>query len=86
MVRWNANKYGFYLVYTNDEGRKGFKYEPWHFTYKPVSDQMMEEYKKLDVKKLLQENKLMGSDAFTDEFIEKYKTENLMDINPELTK
>lgn len=80
----NANKYGFYLVYTKDKDRKGFNYEPWHFTYKAISDQMMDEYKALDIKKLLQENKLMGSEAFTEEFIDKYKRENLLDINPEL--
>ncbi|MBS7333150.1 M15 family metallopeptidase [Faecalibacter bovis] len=82
----NAHKYGFYLVYTKSLERKGFKYEPWHFTYKPISDRMMEEYKKLDIKKLLQENKLMGSEFFTDEFVEKYRTENILDINPELNK
>ena len=82
----NAHKYGFYLVYTNVPKRKGFKYEPWHFTYKPISDKMMTDYKKLDLKKILQENKLMGSDSFTNEFIEKYRNENILDINPELNK
>lgn len=77
----NAHKYGFYLVYTNEPNRKGFKYEPWHFTYKPISDKMHAEYKKLDIKQILQENKLMGSESFTDEFIEKYKIENILDIN-----
>ena len=82
----NAHKYGFYLVYTKDDKRKGFKYEPWHFTYRPISDQMMTEFKKLDLKKVLQENKLLGSASFTDEFIQKYRAENLLDINPELVK
>lgn len=82
----NAHKYGFYLVYTNDQNRKGFKYEPWHFTYKPISDKMMNEYKKLDLKKILQERKLMGSDYFSDQFIERYKTQNILDINPDLVK
>lgn len=80
----NANKYGFYLVYTNETNRKGFKYEPWHFTYKPISDKMLAEYKKLDVKAILQKNKLMGSESFTHAFIEKYRTENILDINPDL--
>lgn len=80
----NANKYGFYLVYTNDPKRKGFKYEPWHFTYKPISDKMLAEYKKLDIKNILQKNNLMGSESFTNEFIEKYRNENILDINPQL--
>jgi len=82
----NANKYGFYLVYTNNENRKGFKYEPWHFTYQPISSLMLTEYKKLDIKKILTENNLMGSSSFTTSFIEKYTTENILDINPNIMK
>lgn len=78
----NAEKFGFYLVYTNTPGRKGFAYEPWHFTYKPLSVKMLEDYKKLDLKNLLQSNNLMGSQHFTDAFISKYLKENILDINP----
>lgn len=80
----NAEKFGFHLVYTNYPNRKGFAYEPWHFSYKPLSFKMLEEYKNLDLKKILQSNKLTGSEYFTDEFIQKYKTENILDINPNL--
>lgn len=80
----NSEKYGFYLVYTNTPGRKGFAYEPWHLSYKPLSVKMLEEYKKLDLKKLLESNKLMGSQYFTDNFISKYLKENILDINPDL--
>ena len=80
----NAEDYGFHLVYTNKAGRKGFSYEPWHFSFLQLSQPMLKEYNELDLKKLLQSNKLMGSENFTDEFIEKYKTENILDINPKL--
>ncbi|MGB6093047.1 MAG: M15 family metallopeptidase [Moheibacter sp.] len=80
----NSEKYGFHLVYTNKSERKGFEYEPWHFSYKPISVKMLRDYKELDIKKILQSNKLMGSENFTDEFIKKYKTENILDINPSL--
>ncbi len=80
----NAATYGFYEVYTQDSNRKGFKYEPWHFSYKPLAKLMLDEYKKLDLKKLLQENELMGSSHFTDSFIERYRNENILDINKEL--
>lgn len=80
----NAEKFGFYLVYTKAAGRKGFAYEPWHFSYRPLSIKMLEAYKKLDIKNILQSNKLMGSEHFTDEFIEKYTNENILDINPSL--
>lgn len=80
----NAEKYGFYLVYTDSDKRKGFAYEPWHFSYKPTAVKMLKEYKALDLKKILQSNKLMGSDNFSEGFIEKYKAENILGINPEL--
>lgn len=80
----NSEKFGFHLVYTNETERKGFKYEPWHFSYKPISYQMLKEYQELDIKQILQTNKLMGSEHFTDEFIERYTRENILDINPDL--
>jgi len=80
----NSEKFGFYLVYTNAPDRKGFAYEPWHFSYRPLSLKMLKEYKTLDIKKLLQSNKLMGSEHFSDEFVAKYKRENILDINPAL--
>jgi|SRR5690606_29687696 len=80
----NSEKFGFYLVYTNEKERKGFAYEPWHFSYKPLALKMLKEYKELDIKKILQSNKLMGSENFTDEFVEKYRRENILDINPDL--
>lgn len=80
----NSESFGFYLVYTNLPERKGFAYEPWHFSYKPLSINMLKEYKELDIKKILQTNQLMGSENFSDEFIEKYRTENILDINPTL--
>ncbi|MFK5879428.1 MAG: M15 family metallopeptidase [Flavobacteriaceae bacterium] len=80
----NANKFGFYLVYTNDNDRKGFKYEPWHYSYKAISKEMLTQYQKIDIQELLKKDKLVGSDFFTDEFISNYINNNILDINPEL--
>jgi len=82
----NANDFGFYEVYTDNANREGFKYEPWHFSYAPVSIPMLEAYKKLDVKKILQEEKVLGNENFSEEFIEKYRNENILDVNPKLLK
>jgi hypothetical protein len=71
-------------VYTKDANRKGFSHEPWHFSYKPVSKPMLEAYKKLDIKSILQQEKIMGSEHFSDGFIAKYVQEHILDINPEL--
>ncbi|MCF6279373.1 MAG: M15 family metallopeptidase [Flavobacteriaceae bacterium] len=77
----NANKFGFYLAYTNEISRKGFKYEPWHYSYKPISKPMLRQYLKIDIQELLKTEKLLGSEYFTDAFITKYITENICDIN-----
>lgn len=80
----HSESYGFYEVYTKNPNRKGVKYEPWHFSYAPVSKPMLKEYQKLDIKRILKEEKILGHECFTEKFIFKYKTENILDINPQL--
>lgn len=80
----NANNFGFFEVYTDNANRKGFKYEPWHFSYAPVSKPMLEAYQQLDIKEILKEEKVKGNEHFTEAFIEQYKNENILDINPAL--
>lgn len=82
----NANTYGFYIVYTDHPNRKGFKYEPWHYSYAPISKPMLKKYKELDLKKMLQEQKLIGSEHFNEDFINTYINANILDINPILLK
>ena len=45
---------------------------------------MLMSYKNLDIKSILQQEKIAGSEHFTDSFIEKYIKEHMLDINPEL--
>ena len=80
----HAESFGFYEVYTDNPHRKGFEYEPWHFSYAAVSIPMLEAYRKLDLKKVLQEEKIKGSAHFTDDFITRYRKQHILDINPEL--
>ncbi len=80
----HAQSFGFYLVYTDVPNRKGFNYEPWHYSYKALSKGYLDLYRELDIKSILQKNELVGSDSFSDEFITAYITENILDINPDL--
>ena len=80
----NAHAYGYYIVYTNDESRKGFKYEPWHYSYKPLSKEYLNQYKELDILSILKEDNFEGSKHFTTKFITSYINENILDVNPEL--
>ncbi len=80
----NAGAYGFYLVYTNHMNRKGFKYEPWHYSYKALSCNYLHDYKKLNLKGILSKESLLGHEYLTDSFLNRYNTEHILDINPEL--
>lgn len=76
----HAQKYGFYIVYTQ-ERTKGYNYEPWHYTYKPLSDKILPLYEKIE------KNDIMGFHGddniinFND-FLNTY----MLSINPELFK
>ncbi len=80
----NANTYGYYLVYTDKPDRKGFKYEPWHYSYKPLSKDFLKVFQQLDLFELLKQEDLEGKAALTNDFIHAYFTQNIMEINPEL--
>ena len=87
MKEWlnhHAESFGFVEVYTDDSNRKGFKYEPWHFSYAPVSKPMLKEYRLLNLKEIMLEEKILGVDYFTESFIDKYTRDHILDINPKL--
>ena len=80
----NAATYGFYIVYTDNANRKGFKYEPWHFSYKPLSTGYLNAYRALNISEILKKEALSGSTSFSESFINQYINQNILDINPEL--
>ena len=80
----NSEKFGFYIVYDDDDKRPGFEYEPWHYTYKPVSDSYQTEFLKLDLKSIISKTKLAGKEFIDEEFIKKYIDENIMGISSHL--
>lgn len=80
----NSEKYGFYLVYTDNYFRKGFKYEPWHYSYAPLSKPMLEQFRKTNILKHLSEENFEGSEYFTRTFLKNYIHHHILDINPDL--
>jgi hypothetical protein len=80
----NSEKFGFFLTYTNDNQRKGFEYEPWHYSYKPVSKKLLAEFKKNNLFKLISELNIEGKEYFNKKFIEAYINENILDVNENL--
>jgi len=43
----HADEYGFFMPYSDDPNRPGYKYEPWHWSYYPVADIYTETYRRL---------------------------------------
>lgn len=80
----HAESYGFYLVYTNTPKRKGFKYEPWHYSYKPLSQNYLKAFCKMDFYNLVKHESLAGHASITKSFVDAYIKQNILDINPEL--
>ena len=78
----HASSFGFYLVYTNEYYRKGFKYEPWHYSYAPISKLMLKAYENIDIKDVLIREQLLGKEYLSDAFINEYYTNHILDINP----
>lgn len=80
----NSEKFNYYLVYTNNPKRRGFKYEPWHYSYAPLSKPMLKTFRLKNILKQLKAEDFLGSDDLTTEFVKTYIEDNILDINPEL--
>ncbi|MGB5944250.1 MAG: M15 family metallopeptidase [Leeuwenhoekiella sp.] len=80
----HAKNFDFHLVYTDIYGRKGFNYEPWHYSYAPLSVAYLNAYQKLNLSDIFQKENLLGSSNFSEAFLKQYRNENILDINPEL--
>jgi len=80
----NAKKFGFYLPYTKNQNRKGFYYEPWHYSYAPLSICLLKSYTSLDLNKVLITEGLEGSTHLNAKFISTYYKENILGIADEL--
>jgi LAS superfamily LD-carboxypeptidase LdcB len=81
----NSSKFGFELVYTMNENRTGFEYEPWHYSYAPVSKKYYSDYlKEIDFINFLRSQKIMGMDQISDQRLQRYYKEHVQGVNPKL--
>lgn len=80
----HAHQFGFYEAYTNDPERTGYNYEPWHWSYAPLSIPLLKQFDSLDLGKHLHQSQIEGKTAFTPKFIEEFKEKWGRGINPKL--
>lgn len=85
LKRWmdlNSERFGFYLTYVNDKNRKGFEYEPWHYSYKPVSVELLNIFISNDIGSIISTTTMQGKEFISKDFIQKYIAEYVKGVNP----
>ena len=80
----NAKRFGFYRPYNNNPKRKGFEYEPWHYSYAPIAIPMLKSYVKLKFKDQIVQKDLEGYQYLNHKFLVKYKKEHVLGISNKL--
>ena len=80
----NSQKFGFYLTYDNNINRKGFEYEPWHYSYLPESKRYLKSFLKIDIVEIISKVDIEGKELFNEKFISDYINNNILEINPNL--
>ena len=80
----NAEKFGFLKPYNQDPDRKGFLYEPWHYSYAEKSIPMLKAYLDLDAISLIKDRDLLGADLLDSRFIRNYVNTHILGIDEAL--
>ena len=80
----HAADFGFICAYPDQPDRSGFYYEPWHYSYAPLSVPLYRSYLKLDLNATLQDSLLSGHKDMTKQFLASYRKTHIMGINPAL--
>lgn len=80
----NAIEYDYHLVYTDEENRPGFLYEPWHWSYAPLSIDILRQYLSLDLAQEIPRDGLEGAEYLDEVFFHRYRNEWKLGINPTL--
>jgi len=80
----NSQKFGFYLTYDDNINRKGFEYEPWHYSYLPESKRYLKSFLKIDIVEIISKVDIKGKELFNEKFISDYINNNILEINPNL--
>lgn len=70
-----AASYGFYETYTDDPSRPGFHYEPWHWSYAPLSVPLLRQFHQIDLPRSLPLSRYSGKEALTAGFFDRYRRE-----------
>lgn len=80
----HAHNFGFYQVYTNDKNRSGFSYEPWHYSFEPLSKAYLKSYAKIDLPSIYKNENILGKAYLNRNYLSDYSKSHIYGINPKL--
>lgn len=80
----NAAKYEIYQVYDNEQNRGGIAYEPWHYSYKSLSKEILKKILQFDFSSVKEYKLCKGFEMMDKTFFENYKTNFIKNINKNL--
>ena len=81
----NAATFGFYMVYDRDSLRKGFQYEPWHYSYKKIAGPYLAHYIQNNIlRKIKKDSTVLGYEVMDSLFLAQYMEEQILGIHPQL--
>ncbi len=83
-MKHNAARFDFYEAYTDDPTRKGYEFEPWHFSYKPLAVNYLKNYNKKIKLSYIKLPQLRGKEFLTESFFNEYKRDYVNGLNPYL--
>ena len=80
----NAHAFGFIKPYTSDPNRKGFAYEPWHYSYAPESIPFLKAFLKIPLEKFGSHAELRGQQYLNLNYLQTYLNNYVLGIAEEL--
>ena len=84
-LKLHAASFGFEIVYPNEKNRKGFLYEPWHYSFADLSKSFLTQYiNKNALHMIAKDTTLLGYQFITKDFLDQYKAENILGISARL--
>lgn len=83
-MKVHASKFGFYLPYTEDKYRKGFAFEPWHYSYKPTTLQIIKKLNTNALTEKIRAQQIDGLEHIPSSFLPNYLEEYVFGVNTTL--
>ncbi len=79
-----ANDFGYAQVYTPAKERTGFKYEPWHYSYYPISKKILHQISDYSFENISALDTVLGYKALNKVFFETYIKDYMFGIDDKL--